>query len=87
MQAFDGQSGEAMGVFCTVANPGWLVFREEALPCPADINGDGVVNVAEVLLLLDTWGVCGDCPADINGDGSVDVSDLLIVLDAWGGCP
>jgi hypothetical protein len=26
---------------------------------PADINGDGIVNVADLLLIIDGW---GDCP-------------------------
>lgn len=54
---------------------------------PGDLNGDGVVDVSDLLILLAAWGPCprsGDCTADINGDGSVDVSDLLILLANWG---
>lgn len=50
-----------------------------------DLNGDGVVNVADMLILLAAWGECdGDCPADLNGDGVVDVADLLMLLSNWG---
>jgi hypothetical protein len=50
-----------------------------------DLNGDGVVDVLDLLILLAAWGDCGDeCPADLNGDGVVDVSDLLILLSNWG---
>ena len=38
---------------------------------------DGMVNVAEILMLLDTWGECADCPADINGDGTVNRDDRI----------
>jgi hypothetical protein len=58
--------------------------------CPADFNGDGVVNVGDLLILFDAWGKCSDpsaCPEDLNGDGVVDVQDLLLLLDAWGKCP
>ena len=56
-------------------------------PCPADINGDHLVNVLDLLALLGAWGPCGtQCPEDINGDGVVDVLDLLDLLAAWGPC-
>lgn len=62
-----------------------------ATPCPADINGDAVVNVSDLLAVINAWGPCQppppDCAADINGDGVVNVSDLLAVINAWGACP
>jgi len=60
---------------------------EESEPlCPEDLNGDGVVNVSDLLILLGAWGPCADCDEDLNGDGVVNVSDLLILLGAWGSC-
>jgi hypothetical protein len=53
--------------------------------CPEDLNGDGLVNTADLLILLANWGGEGD--GDINGDGTVDTADLLILLAAWGECP
>ncbi len=50
----------------------------------ADLNGDGVVDVLDLLAVLGAWGPCNSCPEDINGDGVVDVLDLLIVLGEWG---
>jgi len=50
---------------------------------PGDVNGDGIVNVEDLLALLASWGEPGG-PADINGDGIVDVVDLLILLENWG---
>lgn len=52
-----------------------------------DLNGDGVVNVADLLILLAAWGQCpskGNCPADLNGDGVVNVADMLLLLSQWG---
>jgi hypothetical protein len=57
-----------------------------AAPCPADLNGDDVVDVLDLLDLLDAWGPNPGHPADLNGDGTVDVLDLLELLDAWGPC-
>lgn len=55
--------------------------------CPADLNGDGVVDVSDMTLLLAAWGPdrCG-YPADLTGDGVVDVSDMNKLLAAWGPC-
>jgi len=52
----------------------------------ADINSDGIVNTADLLLLLRNWGSADPEPpaADINGDGIVDTQDLSILLSLWG---
>jgi hypothetical protein len=50
---------------------------------PEDINGDGVINTEDLLLLLAAWGPCPGCPEDINGDGVVNTEDLLLLLGAW----
>lgn len=49
---------------------------------PADLNGDGVVDGADLGLLLGAWG--GSGLGDINGDGVVDGADLGLLLGAWG---
>jgi 6-phosphogluconolactonase (cycloisomerase 2 family) len=47
-----------------------------------DINGDGVVDVEDLLILLGDWGESGS-DADLDGSGTVDVEDLLILLANW----
>lgn len=59
--------------------------------CAADVNGDGVVNVVDMLAVINAWGVCSlgtltPCPADINTDFVVNVADLLALIAAWGSC-
>ncbi len=52
-----------------------------------DIDGDGDVDGADLILLLGAWGSCDDCrncAADLTGDCLVDPSDLLILLGNWG---
>jgi hypothetical protein len=55
---------------------------------PGDINGDGAVGVADLLILLATWGSCpappAECAGDLDGTGSVGVLDLLALLADWG---
>jgi len=53
--------------------------------CDPDINGDGYVNVSDLLVVIDQWGLANS-PADVNFDGIVDVADLLIVVGNWGPC-
>ena len=49
-----------------------------------DANGDGLVNVSDILAVVDAWGTCtGNCTEDLNGDGVVNVVDLLTVIGAW----
>jgi hypothetical protein len=54
--------------------------------CLADINGDGTVNVSDLLALIGAWGPCDGCPEDLDNSGVVNVSDLLTVIGAWGAC-
>ncbi len=62
------------------------------VPCPADISGDGNVNVTDLLAVINNWGACSrpcppHCAADVNHDCAVNVTDLLAVIVAWGPCP
>lgn len=56
-------------------------------PALGDINGDGVVDAADLAILLGTWGPCewgSACSADLDGDGLVGPADLAILLGHWG---
>jgi hypothetical protein len=59
-------------------------------PCPGNLNGDGVVDIADLALFLSAFGSNGSgtpC-SDINGDGIVDIADLALFLSAFGStCP
>jgi hypothetical protein len=51
---------------------------------PGDVNGDGIVNFADVLAVIGAWGPCaGACPADLDGSGDVAFADILVVLANW----
>lgn len=54
--------------------------------CPADINGNGAIEVSDVLTVLSNFGCATDCNAltDLDGDGSITVADVLVVLSAFG---
>ncbi len=58
-------------------------------PCPADLNGDSVVDVSDLVMVVVDWGCSdppGPCVGDINADGVVDVQDLVELIQAWGNC-
>ena len=45
----------------------------------ADINGNGLVEVGDVLGMLSAFGcTAGNCVGDLNGDGATNVADLLL---------
>ena len=52
--------------------------------CPADLNGDGLVNGGDMGLLLSQWGAGGS--ADLDGDGQVGGADMGLLLASWGAC-
>lgn len=54
------------------------------LPPSPDLNGDGMVDGADLGILLGAWGT-GDGDADLNQDGVVDGADLGMLLGAWSG--
>ncbi|MSR41927.1 MAG: hypothetical protein EXS10_08530 [Phycisphaerales bacterium] len=53
-------------------------------PCPADLDANGIVDAADIAILLSAWGLSGS--GDINNDGTVDAADLATLLGAWGLC-
>ena len=60
------------------------ISGDELTPCPADINADGQITVADVLLILSAFGWEMDCNGDVDGDDAVTVADILGVLAAFG---
>jgi hypothetical protein len=56
-----------------------------APPCPADLDGNRIVNGADLGIVLGNWGNSG--AGDINGDGVVNGADLGAILGAYGPCP
>ena len=49
-----------------------------------DVNGDGSVNIQDLVLVAANLGQAGQNTADVNGDGVVDIRDLVKVAGALG---
>jgi hypothetical protein len=53
--------------------------------CNEDLDSSGIVDAADLGILLGQWSTSGN--ADLDGDGSVGGADLAALLGAWGACP
>ena len=49
-----------------------------------DVNGDGVVNIQDLVLVASSFGETGENSADINADGVVNIADLVLVAGNLG---
>lgn len=61
----------------------------DACTCPADLDGSGAVDLADLILVLTGFGFPppgSSGGGDVNGDGAVDLDDLVELLAAWGAC-
>lgn len=54
-----------------------------APPCPADRDGSGTFDAADLAALLGAWNTSG---GDLDGNGTTDAADLAALLGAWGPC-
>lgn len=54
-------------------------------PTPWDVNGDGTVNIQDLVLVASGFGQSGESlKADVNGDGTVNILDLVLVSSHFG---
>ena len=86
---FNGATGAPLGTVANlgamgVSGPLNIKFFPGPTPC-TETNGDGVVNVTDLLDVILMWGEAGTA-SDLNDDGIVDVQDLLPCFSGVG-CP
>lgn len=71
--SYDDAGGNEFAGDCLVVTPG-------------DLDENGIVDGADLAILLGAWGPCSDCdacPADLDGDCAVDGADLAVLLGNW----
>jgi hypothetical protein len=61
-----------------------LGLEQEDGGCPGDLNGDGLVNIQDLLEFLNLFGAYGFLAADLDFDQHVGVADLLMMLGLLG---
>jgi hypothetical protein len=62
-------------------NPGWFSI--------ADLNGDGVVNILDIVIVSSAFGATKESAnwnpvADVNGDNKIDITDIFAVANEFG---
>jgi hypothetical protein len=63
-----------------------VLFNTSCIPCPTDVNDDGITDTQDLVQVILNWGYCPACPADVNDDNIVDVQDQIAVILGWGAC-
>ncbi|MHC5113663.1 MAG: hypothetical protein ACYTGP_04455 [Planctomycetota bacterium] len=61
-----------------------LEISYESAPAAEDLNGNGVVDFGDILMVIGAWGPCTGCPEDLDHSGAVGFGDVLMVIGAWG---
>ena len=54
----------------------------DGTPLAADVNGDGAVNIQDLVAVSAALGQTGEHDADVNGDGAVNIQDMVAVAAA-----
>ena len=75
----DADNNCSLGVRVTVTAP-----QPTPRPDLADVNGDGTVNILDLVSIASSFGQTGETAADINGDGAVNILDLVLAAGAIG---
>jgi hypothetical protein len=60
--------------------------KPDECECVGDVDGNGAVNVDDVIDVIVAWGDFVVGGPDLDGDGVVGPTDLALVLQGWGTC-
>jgi hypothetical protein len=80
----DGIRGESVEMSGLPSGPDGAVAFSFALPCRADMNGDGVYDLADISAFVSAF-VAGDAAADFDNNGIFDLNDVAEFVDQFTG--
>jgi hypothetical protein len=60
------------------------------IPYPWDVNGDGNVDIFDIVIVAQHWMETPSSPnwyegADVNGDGEINMGDIIMIAEHWTG--
>jgi len=88
-------NGNGIADFCDIASGFSLDSNTNGIPdecdhfCAADVTGNSVVNIDDLVVVITHWGQTGPpgtVPGDANYDGAVNIDDLVALVTSWGAC-
>jgi hypothetical protein len=83
-------NGNGTPDWCDISSGVSVDANDNGIPdeceCEGDLNGDGLTNVDDIIIVILNWGEIGENPGDANNDGIVDGQDLGLVITSFGGC-
>ncbi|MFQ5594746.1 MAG: hypothetical protein ACE5HA_11430, partial [Anaerolineae bacterium] len=72
------------GLWFAATSPAVALTQAGPCPLPADLDGSGLVDVEDVMLVAGHWQLPLDDPRfDLDDDGDVDVMDVMLVAADW----
>ena len=78
------QNPTALSEFAALVTDDESVIPPEKRPLRADVDGNGVVNILDLVRITTRLGRTGPDVADVNGDGSVDIRDIVLAAALMG---
>ena len=76
------QNPNALSEFAVLVTGDEPTIPPEQGPLFADVDGNGVVNILDLVRIVSRFGRTGPDPADINGDRTVDIHDVVLAAAA-----
>ena len=78
------QNPNALSEFATLVTGEEPAILPGSRPLPADVDGNGVVNILDLVRIASRLGRTGPDPADVNRDGTVNIRDIVLAAALMG---
>ena len=72
------QNPNALSEFSVLVTGEEPVVSPEQRPLAADVDGNGIVNILDLVRIATRLGQTGPDPADVNRDGTVNIRDIVL---------